>query len=173
MGMESIVYGMIAGFSESQRGYPGLVQHNREVIASLPEMDSWPCLTRSMFKHSPPSGAPGVYESAVIHFGASFDQIEWDWHQWLAKFEALLARLYWFTAEVTLITGTVGNHTYRWSSEIDFTQSLPRLSWRFEGGPRDFDFSAGFHGEMPPNMQRAHEDFLLRQERAQQRPSHE
>lgn len=50
----------------------------------------------------------------AIRFGASFKAVEWDWSEWLAKFEQLLSGLDGMSATVHLQTELVGDPTYKW-----------------------------------------------------------
>jgi hypothetical protein len=53
----------------------------------------------------------------VIHFGASLEGDPTDrgcWDVWLGKFEALLRRLYWWSAVVHLETDFERECTFRW-----------------------------------------------------------
>lgn len=70
------------------------LQHNRAVLNRLPADDDWPFLTRSMFSTAGAAPERGRYRSQVVHVGASMKRVECEWHEWLPKFEALLARLY-------------------------------------------------------------------------------
>lgn len=141
MGHESIVYGYIEGAPH----HPELRLHrlNAAVIKRLPIEDEWPPLTRQMF--CLPCGRPaqGTYRSQIIHFGGSFKSIEWEWEEWLEKFEALLQRLYWWSATVHLKTElSVGDHSYTWQANNDAISRLyslppqPITRWEFMGGPR-------------------------------------
>ena len=113
MDQESIVYGCIkdvAGFDISRR------QANRQAILSLPKADSWPFLSQEMF--SLPSLIPsrGSYQTEVIHFGASYKAVEYEWAQWIKQFEELLRKMYWHSAVVNLETELAGLHTFYWDS---------------------------------------------------------
>jgi hypothetical protein len=92
MDQESIVYGCIKDVSpsmvESER-----IRINREAMLSLPHADEWPFLSQEMFS------IPGVdspffnYQTEVMHFGASYKAVEYEWDQWIAQFESLLSRM--------------------------------------------------------------------------------
>ena len=122
MGHQVIIYGMIEGVSFSEKHKHLLPDHNENVINELPSDDSWPHLTRSMFA-LPEKGAQGRYQAQIIHFGlsmkdepplspsAAYDpQHGWpkkdrqSVYGWLAKFENVLRRLYWYGANVHATT---------------------------------------------------------------------
>lgn len=116
MGHEAILYGRIIGAS----GIPGpnyRVYQNRNsaVIRRLPREDDWPWLVRGMF--SIPGSPEGTYRRQVIHFGASIKDEASDrgiWDEWLGKFEAVLRRLYWWSAVVHLATEFEPPRTFEW-----------------------------------------------------------
>jgi hypothetical protein len=130
----------------SDRGIRRLWHHNRRVLRSLPNDDDWPYLGRRMFAATPLFNSGLVdfltptYRGPVIYFGGSFSSI-FEWSEWLAKFEALLRRLYWEHAVVVLVTEWMGQHHYRWKAKTDFFDAdapKPITEWTFEGGPRSF-----------------------------------
>jgi hypothetical protein len=149
MGHESVVYGAIIVPSWKDADPGRLLTHNQTVIAALPESDDWPFLTRPMFAFSGISVRTGHYASFVIHFGATFKAVEWEWAEWLAKFEHLLAHLFWYDAYLHLHTeGTVGDYEYHYGAEATterFYKSEPPVPadhWTLSGGPRSFTTSA-------------------------------
>ncbi len=108
MSHEAILYGRIIGATgrPGTAGYFDLHERNRAVVNRLPLQDDWPWLVRGMF--ALPAGRPqGTFRRQVIHFGASIKDDPLDrgiWDEWLAKFESLLRRLYWWSAVVHLST---------------------------------------------------------------------
>ncbi|MNE52784.1 hypothetical protein D3C80_1474740 [compost metagenome] len=137
---ESIVYGCI-------RDWPGDSMEcrmrravNRKVLDSLPQGESWPFIGREMFSRCEQAGA-GLYQSQVIHFGASYPAIEYEWNLWVEQFENLLRQLYWASAVVHLETELNGCHTFRWDSERGYHAPHEgdlrvRCAWEREGGLR-------------------------------------
>jgi hypothetical protein len=115
MDQESIVYGCIkdsADFAtDSER-----VRSNRKVMLTLPTADDWPYLSREMFSLPRLQLGHDNYHTQVMHFGASYKAIEYEWAQWMAKFEDLLSRMYWVSAVVHLETELSGTHTFTWES---------------------------------------------------------
>lgn len=106
MEQESIVYGYIRDLpgDEAERSLRRRV--NAAALAALPDDEGYPLLPRSLF-------AVGTdWHSQLIHFGGSYRAIEYEWEQWLARFEALLSRMYWVSATVHLQTELSGNHTF-------------------------------------------------------------
>ncbi|OLU34305.1 hypothetical protein BVH03_02510 [Pseudomonas sp. PA15(2017)] len=140
---ESIVYGNIRDWpsdSPSESRLRRLL--NRQVLDALPTGDAWPFLGREMFACCQQPGS-GLYQTQVIHFGASYQTIEYEWKLWVAEFEALLKRLYWASAVVHLETELNGTHTFRWESDSESGLHSPqdgalrvRCAWEREGGLR-------------------------------------
>jgi hypothetical protein len=110
VGHEAILYGRIlagdgVGGTRLQRVW-GLQERNRAVVNRLPREDDWPWLIRGMFA-LPHRWPYGIYRTQVIAFGESLKDAPYDrgcWDRWLGKFEALLRRLYWWSAAVYLTT---------------------------------------------------------------------
>lgn len=117
---------------------------NRDAIAALPDGDTFPYLSRSMFSSPELDIQHGTYRSQIIHFGASMKEVELEWRKWLEKFENLLRRLYWFNAMVHLRAEIAGEHDYEWTVDasqiVQFLKEPPQppTKWFFDGGPRDF-----------------------------------
>ncbi|MBF7731596.1 hypothetical protein [Pseudomonas sp. N040] len=138
MEIESIVYGFIRDWpADNPESCRRRRETNRSVLQSLPAGDDWPFLGRDMFACCAQPG-PGLYQTQVIHFGASYQAIEYEWKLWVQEFEALLGRLYWGSAVVHLETELKGVHTFRWESENGFHspnegELLLRCSWAHEG----------------------------------------
>lgn len=133
MGQRSIIYGCIVGPFIPNK----LAGLNREVLNSLPEEDEWPFLTRNMF-----SIVEGyTYDNQIIRVGTSLKAVEYEWNEWLAKFEGLLRRLCWTNAYLHLVTVMGGPYAYHWEAQ-DYTEAVtasrPIARWNFEGGPREF-----------------------------------
>ena len=119
MESESIVYGCIRDWPGDSMERRMRRAANRRVLDSLPGGEAWPFLGREMFSRCEQSGA-GLYQTQIIHFGASYQAIEYEWSLWVEQFEALLRRLYWASAVVHLETEVNGSHTFRWESERGF-----------------------------------------------------
>jgi hypothetical protein len=107
------------------------------VLAELPSGDLWPFLGREMFSFCELPGA-GLYQTQVIHFGASYGAVEYEWNLWIESFETLLKRLYWASAVVHLETELNGMHTFRWESDNGFHSPQEgalrvRCAWEREG----------------------------------------
>lgn len=118
MDQESIVYGCIKDsayfYHETERR-----KVNREAMLQLPSADEWPFLSHEMFAIPQLEGLHGQYQTEVMHFGASYKAVEYEWEQWIEKFEELLARMYWVSATVHLETEISGTHTFTWNSLKD------------------------------------------------------
>lgn len=168
MGMEAVVYGFIQGpsrpheapnmydafskYPEKQRMYMERdrkllekVHQNLQAISALPEEDTWPFLSRSMFSSSRNS-IQTTYKSQIIHFGASFKEIEWAWEEWLMKFEALLRKMYWDEVHLHLISEAWNASSFHYIWKDDDEKAIypdhadPVDRWTFSGGPRTFPY---------------------------------
>lgn len=140
MESESIVYGCIRDWPSGDREQHRLRRaSNHQVLAQLPEGEAWPFIGREMFSFCASEGE-GLYQTQVIHFGASYRAIEYEWSLWIKEFETLLRRLYWASAVVHLETELNGVHTFRWESESGFQgpeeDLRVRCVWEREGGLR-------------------------------------
>src|SRR4051794_39111628 len=139
MGCESLVYGMIEGAlgGADPNHRRQLQRMNRAVICQLPRKDEWPWFTRYMFKVPREERWAGTYRNQVIHFGASFKEVEQGGGVGIEKFGALLGRFFWFSAGVHLNRG--GGGRFDSGGEIDpggvgvFRKDPPRppTHWRF------------------------------------------
>ena len=118
MDQESIVYGCIkdgcTNVDLERR------RTNRLAMRSLPKADAWPFLCQEMF--AVPSHIPGQgnYQTEVMHFGASYKAVEYEWAEWIGKFEELLKGMYWNSAVVHLETEMSGIHSFFWESTSGF-----------------------------------------------------
>lgn len=141
MESESIVYGCIRDWPSDSPAESRLRREiNRQVLDELPAGDAWSFLGREMFACCEQPG-DGLYQTQVIHFGASYRTVEYEWSLWIKQFEALLKRLYWASAVVHLETELNGTHTFRWESDSGFHSPLEgelrvRCAWEREGGLR-------------------------------------
>jgi hypothetical protein len=73
-------------------------------------------LTQDMFSVSPMQ-MNGEYASVnVIHFAMSYYGVEYEWSEWMSRFESLLESMYWQSAVVHLETELSGLHTFKWES---------------------------------------------------------
>lgn len=115
MDQESIVYGCIKDVAlyheQTERR-----RANREAMLSLPEAEEGEYLNRSMFAIPSLDTVPGGYQTDVMHFGASYRAVEYEWDEWINSFEALLRKMYWVSATVHLETELNGIHTFSWTS---------------------------------------------------------
>lgn len=79
----------------------------------------------------------GGYRGTIIHFGGRFKSIEEEWVEWLAKYEALLGRLYWESSTAHLDTELAGAFRLdwwveNWSSHLALPPRPP-ATWAFRG----------------------------------------
>ncbi len=115
MDQESIVYGCIkdASFFEEDSNRRRI---NRQAMLNLPKADGWPFLCQEMFAIPRVEIDQANYQTEVMHFGASYKAVEYEWEQWIQKFEELLSQMYWVSATVHLETELSGTHTFTWDS---------------------------------------------------------
>ena len=88
-------------------------------MSKLPSADDWPYLCREMFAIPQIELNIDNYQTEVMHFGASYKAVEYEWNQWMKKFEELLNNMYWVSAIVHLDTELTGMHTFTWESKTD------------------------------------------------------
>ncbi len=121
MDQESIVYGCIkdAAYLHDESTHR---QVNRKALLNLPAANEWPLISREMFAVPALAPTSGQYQTEVLHFGASYKAIEYEWEQWIADFESLLRNMYWVSATVHLETELSGTHTFVWNSLSDTHQ---------------------------------------------------
>lgn len=121
MDQESIVYGCIKDASyhvdEGERR-----RVNRIALRALPSAVHWPLLSREMFAIPRMDRFSTHYQTQVMHFGASYKAIEYEWEQWIQTFESLLQKMYWVSAVVQLETELNGTHTFTWDTLSDSHQ---------------------------------------------------
>jgi hypothetical protein len=118
MDQESIVYGCIKDIAGDHDRLERR-RVNREAMLSLPSGEDWLFLSQEMFSIPQLEALGGQYHTEVMHFGASYRAVEYEWDQWIASFEALLRKMYWVSATVHLETELSGIHTFNWTSLSD------------------------------------------------------
>ena len=144
MGHITIVYGCIIGATWKTHDYHKLQRLNRNYLSTLPTTDTFPWIHKNMFNASDPDNVEGNYRDQVITFGASYKAVEYEWDEWLEKFEGILRQVYWTSATIHLDTELVGKHIYEWTFDINQTDNWisdhpkPTTMWEFKGGPRNF-----------------------------------
>ncbi|GLS27515.1 hypothetical protein [Marinibactrum halimedae] len=116
---ESIVYGCIKD-SVALMGNRERRMVNRNAMMALPKADEWPYLAQEMFSIPTVEQVFPNYQTEVIHFGASYKGVEYEWDQWLAQFEKLLSSMFWVSATVHLETLLSGTHTFTWETSDSF-----------------------------------------------------
>ncbi|HHJ4328656.1 TPA: hypothetical protein ACQJWO_005991, partial [Klebsiella pneumoniae] len=96
MESESIVYGCIRDWPATDPLTDRMRRaSNWRVLQAL----DGPFLCRGMFSACA-AGSEGLYQSQVLHFGASYRTVEYEWNLWVRDFERLLQQLYWSGAVV-------------------------------------------------------------------------
>lgn len=135
MAQESIVYGCIRDELYVQDSEQAVRRReiNRAALARLPSVEEWPLLAREMFTAPPGSIALEGPQTDVVAFGSAYRGVEYEWEQWIERFEALLAEMYWVTATIHLETELSGTHTFTWSSGAGYHEpSSGPMSMRCE-----------------------------------------
>lgn len=140
MEYESLVYGYIRDIRVDPYSEEGINRRlaNRQVLLALPGAETGAVLYREMFgvpAEFPPAES---YQSGVVHFGATYLGVEYEWEHWIARFEELLRRMYWFQSTVYLETELLGKHTFSWDTcqnyhVPDSTDMAVRCEWSREG----------------------------------------
>lgn len=135
---ESIVYGCIKDVSGAMNDQERR-KVNARAMGDLPDADDWPFLCRDMFSTPVINHSLSQYHTDVMHFGASYKAVEYEWEEWLAKFEDLLSGMYWVSATVHLETELSGTHTFTWESNGSYHAPgnggiSVRCEWSHEGG---------------------------------------
>lgn len=116
MDQESIVYGCIKDVTDFQHEKERR-ETNRQAMLKLPKSEDWPYISREMFAIPQVEITYDNYQTEVMHFGASYKAIEYEWSEWMKQFEALLDTMYWVSAVVHLETEISGTHTFIWHSK--------------------------------------------------------
>ncbi len=139
MESESIVYGCIRDWpSADLEQCRQRRANNLAAVQALPQGEAWPFIGREMFSFCRDEDL-GLYQTQVIHFGASYRAVEYEWALWVQRFEALLKQLYWTSAVVHLETELNGTHTFRWETETgshspQHSDMRMRCAWERESG---------------------------------------
>lgn len=139
MNDESIVYGYIRNASALTADARFMCNTtNRKVLVGLPTMDGCCVLSRDIFSAPPVVGHDDSLQSSVIHFGSSYQGIEYEWNLWIETFEKLLQEMYWDSVVVHLETELSGIHTFTWESgglhQPGDTALNIRCEWQHEVG---------------------------------------
>ncbi len=133
---ESVVYGRIKSASSlTQKELKQQIESNKKAILSLSDVDflssevfapdlavneftsdDYPLLASDMFSVSRLRMKGDCAAANIIHFAMSYYGIEYEWSEWISKFEALLKLMYWQSVVVHLETEFSGVHTFKWES---------------------------------------------------------
>ena len=135
MSNETRVYGYIEVPVGTGIDIEQAIDLNWKAVNSLPEEGKWPWLIRGMFSLSPERVG---YRGRLFHFAAAMKGVDEEWEKWLKKFERLLEKMFWITAELKLITEYSGDHQFSWVAELP-ESVMPVRDWEFIGSHRSFD----------------------------------
>lgn len=115
---ESVVYGFIRDYQSplTEFGEDLRLSSNLKAIGALPSPLSFSLIHREMFTCPRKHNSYNETSSYVIHFGASYLGIEYEWKHWMQQFENLLNKMYWTQATVHMETDYSGNHIFQWTS---------------------------------------------------------
>jgi len=138
MGHQSLVYGAIEVPVGDDRSALEAQAKNRNALDSLPSVDGWPFLIRAMFSQTFSADNNVQYAFGVIHFGASYKEVEEEWASWVGKFEKLLSQMRGAGAVVHLESERFGNHKLEWLGSFGKASPSESEAWSFVGGPRSF-----------------------------------
>jgi hypothetical protein len=96
------------------------VKHLQSVIDSLPEIDTFPYLSREMFSITTEHN---IYRDGVIHFATSMKDVVSFWNEWEEKFEWFLSRLgtSWYEAKVFVWDEYMGDFIIKWQRDVKET----------------------------------------------------
>ena len=133
MGWESSVYGVIHCFVGREVGRDS-DELNLQALRSLPQQDDFPFLVRSMFATTTSEYVSIEYKARLIHFAASYKEVDPFWREWIEKFERFLSNIDGTTARVHLDTVLWGSHVYEWRRSGESRHQWPPV-WVFQGGP--------------------------------------
>ncbi len=135
-GQESVVYGCIKDVvtGDIQQRHHA----NRDAILALPDAEGWPVVNRDMFAVPTLQLVADGQHTQVMHFGASYLGIEYEWTHWLEQFENLLRKMYWVAATVHLETELSGTHSFMWEANGSYHSPGDgdiqiRCEWTHEG----------------------------------------
>lgn len=110
MGGEAVVYGCI---KDSLNGDIAARRRvNRDAMLGLPSAETWAVVNREMFSLPDQLSVDPSLHTDVMHFGACYNGIEYEWQHWLNCFETLLRKMYWVSATVHLETEDSGIHSF-------------------------------------------------------------
>lgn len=122
MSQESVVYGCIKDvvFTSNMDQTRQRRLANRRVLTSLPSIEDWPLISREMFVLPSETLVVDDLHTDVVPFGNSYKGVEYEWQQWLQRFEDILQNMYWVSATVHLETEFNGTHTFTWHADQDY-----------------------------------------------------
>ena len=103
----------------------------------------WPTLVRSMFALMACEDRSVTFSDVTLHFHASMADFDWQFSEWLPRFEDLLSQVKCASASLHLESTRVGTHSYQWRLKrqlpwLQLTLQPPEVL-QFEGGPRAFE----------------------------------
>jgi hypothetical protein len=117
-------YSYIAGYIT----YPGSnghaeasrknLEHFQSILNTLPEVDTFPFLSRGMFSITPETQ---IYRDGVIHFATSMKDVLSFWQAWEEKLEQLLRHFgdRWYEARVYVWDENIGTLIFVWRQDVD------------------------------------------------------
>ncbi len=141
MGLITTVYGYIQEHPNLDKN---LKKQNKLILKNLPfcKDDKWPPLSKEMFHIvDGPKPLYVSYWGRIITIGASLKGVEYEWEEWLNKFEKMLSRIYWIAANVHIETEWYGLLNYNWKNDSPSFKSNNAIlntkdKWTFSGDRR-------------------------------------
>ncbi len=124
MGHCATIYGCIDGGMWITTDWQRLHVLNEQVIADLPDSDTYPPLCQGMFAITRGKGTR--WQTQSIHFAWSAKNLDDNFLEWRQKFESLLKRLYFWKARLHIEQEIDGDATLIWTPTTEAIEGLYR-----------------------------------------------
>lgn len=134
MGFQTIVHGRIT--------LKGDYEKSRQYLKSLNDKE-YPWLRAELFSTGA-TESPYYYEQPVIAFAADYKEVEYDWSDFILKFEHLLRNIEFDSARIQMETEILGTYNFFWKSKTGWTtyeeaeKMIETEEWFFGFGHRNY-----------------------------------